>query len=252
MNKKILYREEGPVGHIILNNPAKLNSFDLVAIKELDSILGRIRKSKVKAVIITGQGKAFSSGGDIAWERDLCSMPRKEAMRQILFVQKVFSKIEGMPQAFIALIDGYAVGGGNELAMACDIRIATEFARFVHPEASLGTVAPLGATKRLPRLIGMGRAKYLLFTGEKIDGVTALKWGLVDFLVPRKKLSRFTGSLLQKIAKNPANALSLTKKSVNTPYRKDLVDRFEASSYLKCSASKENREMLDRFLRKKS
>ena len=252
MDKKILYREEGFVGYVTLNNPKKLNSFDFQSIKELDGVLDRIGRSRIKAVVITGEGRAFSSGGDIAWEKELGDIPKAEAMRQISFIQKAFSKIEGLPQIFIALIDGYAVGGGSEMAMACDIRVATENAKFLHPEVSLGTVAPLGATKRLPRLIGLGKAKYMLLTGEIIDSATALKWGLVDFLVPRKKIGGFMDSLLQKITRNPMQPIALTKKSVNSSYRKDMVDKFEADSYIKCSASKENREMLDRFLRKKS
>jgi len=251
MDKKILYREEGFVGYVTLNNPKKLNSFDFQSIKELDGVLDRIGRSRIKAVVITGEGRAFSSGGDIAWEKELGDIPKAEAMRQISFIQKAFSKIEGLPQIFIALIDGYAVGGGNELAMACDIRIATENAKFLHPEVALGTVAPLGATKRLPRLIGPGRAKYMFFTGDIVNGKTALEWGLADFLVPKGKIKEFMRSLLKKITEKPTHALYLTKKSINSSFKKDLLDDFEAESYIKCSKRRENKEMLESFIKKK-
>lgn len=252
MDKKILYREEGLVGHITLNNPKKLNSFDFQVMKDLNNILDNIAKSKVKAVVVTGNGKAFSAGGDISWEREIGAIPKSKAKEQISFVQKTFSKIESLPQVFIAIINGYAVGGGNELAMACDIRIALPTAEFLHPEVSLGTVAPLGGTKRLPRLIGPGRAKYMLFTGETIGSNTAFEWGLVDFIVSVKNLDSFLNSILSKIIKNPKKALELTKKSVNQNYLMDLRDNFEAESYIQCSRSKENKKILEDFLKKKS
>ncbi|MBI2134953.1 enoyl-CoA hydratase/isomerase family protein [Candidatus Woesearchaeota archaeon] len=251
MDKKILYRGDGLVGHIAFNNPKKLNSFDFHTIKELSNILDKIAKSRVRVVVVAGNGKAFSSGGDIEWEKEIGTLSKQEAKAQISFVQKTFSRMESMPQVFIALIDGYAVGGGNELAMACDIRIATENAKFLHPEVSLGTVAPLGATKRLPRLIGSGRAKYMFFTGESIGGKKAVEWGLADFLVSEKKIKEFMGSLLKKIAEKPVHALYLTKKSINSSFKKDLLDNFEAESYIKCSRSMENKELLDSFMKKK-
>src|SRR3989338_1872760 len=252
MDSRIIFKTEDRVGKLIFNNPSKLNSFDFEMIQELNKILDRIKNSSLKAVVITGTGHSFCTGGDISWELEAGKIPKAEAKKQINFVQKTFSKIESLPQIIIALINGYAIGGGNELAMACDIRIALESAKFLHPEVSLGTVAPLGATKRLPRLIGLGKAKYMLLTGEIIDSATALKWGLVDFLVPRKKIGGFMDSLLQKITRNPMQPIALTKKSVNSSYRKDMVDKFEADSYIKCSASKENRELLDNFFRNKN
>lgn len=251
MDKKILYGEEGLVGYIAFNNPKKLNSFDFRVIRNLGIILDKIAKSRVKVVVVTGKGSAFSSGGDIAWEKEIGTLSKSEAKAQISFTQKTFSRMESLPQVFIALIDGYAVGGGNELAMACDIRIATENAKFLHPEVALGTVAPLGATKRLPRLIGPGRAKYMFFTGDIVNGKTALEWGLADFLVPKGKIKEFMRSLLKKITEKPTHALYLTKKSINSSFKKDLLDDFEAESYIKCSKRRENKEMLESFIKKK-
>ena len=254
MTNKIIFQTEGSIGTILLNNPEKLNSFDVDMIKELDGVLEKIKNSKLKVVILRGKGKSFCSGGDIYWERQIGNLSREEAKNEMGFVQSVFSKIESIPQVFIAVIHGYAVGGGNELAMACDIRIAMESAKFVHPETSLGTVAPLGATKRLPRLIGLGRAKYMLFTGDVVDSKTALEWGLIDFLVPEKQIESFLNSLTAKLSNSPNKALELTKKSVNRNYLVDLNDESEVDAYVECSRSAENKERLDKFLerRKKS
>jgi enoyl-CoA hydratase len=251
MAGKIIFQSKGSVGTILLNNPKKLNAFDLGMIKMLNEILEKIKKSKIKIVILKGAGESFSSGGDIYWEKEIGTLNVNEAKKQMKFVQNVFSKIETMPQVFIAVINGHAIGGGNELAMACDIRIAMPQAKFTHPETSLGTVAPLGGTKRLPRLIGLGKAKYMLFTGDTIDSKTALEWGLVDFVVSEKQIDQFLNSIVDKIANNPRKALELTKKSVNENYLADLKDEFELNSYAECSRSKENKKILEKFLKKK-
>ena len=249
--KKIIFGKNGYVGKITLNNPKRLNSLDLEMVKELSNLIKKIKKSSLKAVVITGAGNSFCSGGDIAWELKVSRMPKYKAKKELLFVQKTISSIESLPQVTIALINGYAVGGGNELAMACDIRIALPEAKFIHPEASLGTVAPLGATKRLPRLVGIGRAKYILLTGEKIDSKTALEWGLADFIVPEKDSGRFLDSMLAKLAINPKKSMELTKKSVNKDYLRDLTDKSEIEYYVECSRTKENRRKLEEFLRKR-
>ena len=250
MNNKIILQIKGRVGTILLNNPKKLNAFDYEMIKELDESLEKIRKSDLKAVLMKGSGSSFCTGGDIYWEKEVGNLNTKRAKKQLKFLQTVFSKIEKLPQIFIAVLHGYIVGGGNELAMACDIRVALPSAEFIHPETTLGTVAPLGATKRLPRLIGLGRAKYMLFTGDRIGSKTALEWNLVDFVFSEEKIHSFLNSLLSKITKNSAKALALTKKSVNKNYMDDLSDNFEINSYIQCSKTKENKEILNRFLGK--
>lgn len=252
MTTKIIFESKGDVGTIYLNNSEKLNAFDFDSIKELDSVIEKIKGSKLKVVIIRGKGTSFCSGGNIKWEREIADLSKEDAKAQMGLVQKVFSKIELAPQVFISVIHGYAVGGGIELAMACDIRLAMESAKFSHPEASLGTVAPLGGTKRLPRLIGLGRAKYMLFTGNVVDSKTAFEWGLVDFLVSEKQIESFLDSLVAKISSIPNKSLELVKKSVNKEYLPDLNDESDLDDYVECSRSDENKERLDKFLSKKS
>ncbi|MCH8328775.1 MAG: enoyl-CoA hydratase/isomerase family protein [Nanoarchaeota archaeon] len=251
MTGKIIFRSKGSIGTIVLNNPKKLNAIDFDMVKELDNVLEKIKNSNLKVVIIKGVGKSFCSGGDISWEKSIGSLNVKEAKKQMKFVQSVFSKIGTIGQIFIAVVHGHAIGGGNELAMACDIRIALPSAKFTHPETSLGTVAPLGGTKRLPRLIGLGRAKYMLFTGNTINSKTALKWGLMDFLVSENNIDSFLNSLVSKISRKPKKALELTKKSVNENYIKDFTDDLEIESYVQCSKSAENKKILNKFLNKK-
>ena len=246
---KIIFESKGSIGTIVLSNSKKLNAFDFEMIEELDKVLEKIKKSELKVVVIKGAGKAFCAGGDIYWEKAIGDIKINKAKKQLRFVQNVFSKIEVLPQIFIAVINGIAVGGGNELAMACDIRIALPTAKFIHPETSLGTVAPLGGTKRLPRLIGPGKAKYMLFTGNTVDGKTALEWGLVDFLVPKKEINAFIDAITSKMINNPGKALALTKKSVNKNYLADLKDDFELNSYVECSRSEENKKRLNKFLK---
>ena len=247
---KIIFEGKRNIGTIVLTNPKKLNAFDFEMIKELDKVIEKIKKSELKVIVIKGAGKAFCAGGDIYWEKAIGDLEINKAKKQLKFVQNVFSKIEVLPQIFIAVINGISVGGGNELSMACDIRVALPTAKFIHPETSLGTVAPLGGTKRLPRLIGPGRAKYMLFTGNVVDGKTALEWGLVDFLVPEKEINAFIGIITSKITKNPGKALALTKKSVNKNYLADLKDDFELNCYVECSRSEENKKRLRKFLGK--
>jgi len=250
-SSKIIFESSGNRGTIYLNNPDKLNAFDAGMVNELDVALEKIKKSKIKVVILKGKGTSFCSGGNLFWEKQIGNLHRDKTKAQMGLVQEVFSKIESIPQIFISVIQGYAAGGGNELAMACDMRIGVETAKFSHPENSLGTIAPIGGTKRLPRLIGLGRAKYMLFTGNVIDSKTALEWGLIDFLVPEKQIESFLNSLVNKIINVPHKALELTKKSFNRDYLNDLNDESDLDAYVECSRSKENKERLDKFLNRK-
>ncbi|MBI2651178.1 enoyl-CoA hydratase/isomerase family protein [Candidatus Woesearchaeota archaeon] len=251
MSSKILFQGKGNIATITLNNPAKLNALDKDMIKELDDTLEKIRKSNIRVVIIKGAGTSFCSGGDILWERKLCDINAEIAKKEMKFLQDVFAKIEELPQIFIAFMHGHVAGGGNELAMACDIRVAVDTVKISQPENTLGTVPAVGGTKRLARLIGIGKAKYMLFTGNIIDGKTALQWGLTDFLVFEKQVKTFLDSLASSIAEKPKKALELTKKSISENCHSELKDEFELNSYIECSRSKENKAMFDKFLNRK-
>ena len=249
--KYLIFREKGNVGTIILNNPKKLNALNYDMAVELDALLDKIAKSDLRVVIIRGNGNSFCSGGDISFEAELARIPKKEARRKLSFMQDTLARLELLPQVVIAVIHGYAVGGGSELAMASDIRIGLPSSVFSHPEVALGLVPPLGGTRRLARLVGIGRAKYLLFTAQKIGARRALEWGLLDFVVPGKKLEVFLRQMVTSIGSYSPKAIALTKKLMTDAFHDDLIDKKEIDGYFACSGTAYNRAAFERFLRKK-
>ena len=178
----ILFELEGPVGILKLNRPQALNALNSKVISELISLLDQIEKEVMpKVLIITGAGeKAFVAGTDIVEMEKLSSF---EAREFASLARKAIDKVAGLNRPVIAAINGFALGGGCELAMACDIRIASEKAKMGQPETGLGILPGSGGTQRLPRLVGPSKAKQLVFTGEIIDGKRALEIGLVDKVV---------------------------------------------------------------------
>ena len=163
----IIFEEEKGIAKIIINRPKALNALNSVTIKELGTVINEIsERDDIKVVIITGAGeKSFVAGADITEMKDLTAIQAKELSRK---AQKVFSEIENMPQVVIAAVNGYALGGGCELSMCCDIRLVSSKAKFGQPEVGLGIIPGFAGTQRLPRLIGKGRAKELIFTTDKI------------------------------------------------------------------------------------
>ncbi|HII16810.1 TPA: enoyl-CoA hydratase/isomerase family protein [Candidatus Woesearchaeota archaeon] len=246
----VLFASDRAVGTITLNRPQKLNALSYCMAQELLRILAKAKKSRLKAIVVRGAGTSFCAGGDVAWEQSLATMPRKEATAQMLQFKRIVSEIEQIPQVVIAVIHGHAVGGGCELAMACDIRVALLSAQFRFPEVALGVVPPLGASARLSRLIGPGRAKYLLFSGEALDCATALSWGLVDFRFSAKKAEAFVSSFCSKVSGYSPKALALAKKLVNKGMLSDLQDKTELDAYFSCCGDEYNATALENFLRK--
>jgi enoyl-CoA hydratase len=240
---------DNEIGTLTLNRPHKLNAFNAEVLMELEALINKVSKTKeLRAIIITGAGRAFCTGGDLLWEKEIGEMQSKDTKKVILNLKKLFLKIEQLPQPTIAAINGYAVGGGVELAMACDIRIATKSTIFSHPETHLGVVAPLGGTQRLPRLIGIGKAKLMLYTGMEIDATTAYEWGLVDLIAEDTALMTKAMEIAQQITTKPQKPIELTKKAINKNYHKDLIDKDELNYYVACSKTPENRRRLNSFI----
>lgn len=177
--------EEENIAVITLNRPDVLNALNMEILQELDSVLEEIRKDdKIRAVVITGSGRAFSSGADL-------SQPTTDeaVMRErIEFGQKVFDKIEEFGKSVVAAIHGYCLAGGLELALACDIRIAAEDARFGFAETNVGLLPSWGGVMRLPRVVGRGYAAEMILTAQRIDAKEAYRIGLVNKVVPRDEL----------------------------------------------------------------
>ncbi|MBP2645499.1 MAG: 3-hydroxybutyryl-CoA dehydratase [Firmicutes bacterium] len=248
----LLFSNENGIGTITINRPKVLNALNLDTLKELDSLLDKIAKdSSVKVVIITGSGeKAFVAGADIA------SMQPYTALEGRSFAkagQAVFNKLENLPQPVIAAINGFALGGGCELVMACDIRIAAENAKFGQPEVSLGITPGFGGTQRLPRLIGKGRAKELLFTGDTIDAQEAYRLGLANKVISREELMETAKALAEKIMSRSPKAVELCKAAVNEGMDTDLETAvaYEAEVFGLCFATADQKEGMTAFIEKR-
>jgi enoyl-CoA hydratase/3-hydroxyacyl-CoA dehydrogenase len=199
---------------IILNRAHRLNAFNDVLIEELGDALDTAEKDPtVKCVVITGEGdRAFSAGADVTMFSKATPVKAEEFSRA---GQKTFSKIEEMSKPVIAAINGYALGGGLELAMACDFRVAAEHAELGNPEISLGLIPGWGGTQRLVRLIGLPRAKEIIMLGTRLKAEEALKIGLVNKIVNYEKLKDEVREMANKLAEGPPVAMKYAKHAVN-------------------------------------
>ena len=187
MYEHLLFEIKDSIAYITINNPKSLNALNTATLTELNKCLAQLEKRKdARVVIVTGSGaKAFVAGADIS---EMVNATSEEGRTMALLADEAFCRLERMPQVSIAAVNGYALGGGCELAMACDIRIAADSAVFGQPECGLGILPGFGGTQRLPRLIGKGRAKELIFTCDRIDAQEAYRIGLANKVVPKEEL----------------------------------------------------------------
>lgn len=216
----ILYEKSEGIALIRLNRPKSLNALCRELIDEIDHVVNVIGDDQEVAVaIITGSEKAFAAGADIKEIAQLATP--LEAYRHVAHFHAVFDKIEALPKPVIAAVSGFALGGGCELALACDMRIAAENASFGLPEIKLGVIPGGGGTQRLPRLVGVGRAKEMLYTGDPIDAREAHRIGLANKVVAVDALMEETRRLASRLVKQPAVALRMNKQAVNEGIRMD-------------------------------
>ncbi len=219
--ENILLERQSNLAILTINRPKALNALNSDTLQELSKALDDLKDdSTVKVLILTGTGeKAFVAGADIAQMKDFSPM---EARAFAHLGHATFKKLEQIPQPVIAAVNGFALGGGCELALACDIRIASENAKFGQPEVSLGICAGFGGTQRLPRLVGTGYASQLLFTGDVIDAKEAYRIGLVNQIFPLDKLMEEALALAEKIAGRAPVAVQLTKSAIQCGINLDL------------------------------
>mgnify|MGYP001772508613 CR=1 FL=1 len=209
----VLTKKEGPIGWIYLNRPEKLNAMNQQMLKELkESFDNFLMDQEVRVIVITGNGKAFSAGADISQFKELSGYTAWQFAKS---GRELMDYIENSPKPTIAMINGYALGGGLELALACDIRIAAEEAQLGLPEINLGIFPGFGGTQRLIRLVGKGKALELMLTGDRISAREAERIGLVNKVVPLKDLEQETRSFALKLAEKPPIAMALIKLLVN-------------------------------------
>jgi enoyl-CoA hydratase len=194
------------VATITVNRPDKLNALNAATIGELGEVIDEVsRRDDIGGAILTGAGRAFIAGADI---NELAAQTPMQAKQRARRGQEIFRRYETSPKPVIAAVNGFALGGGCELAMACHVRIASEAAKFGQPEVKLGICPGYGGTQRLPRLVGMGRALQLIMTGEMIDATEAYRIGLVNRVVPAADLMGAADALVRQMLGNAPLALA--------------------------------------------
>lgn len=250
--KNILFEEKDEIMFITINRPKALNALNSETIKELGEIITLTAKRKdIKTVIIAGAGeKSFVAGADISEMQSLNAMQARELA---LNAQKVFSQIENMPQIVLAAVNGYALGGGCELSMACDLRIVSEKAKFGQPEVNLGILPGFAGTQRLPRLVGKGIAKELIFTAEIIDSKRAYEIGLANKIVNHEELLKETEKIARQIMSKGMFGVSLSKSAINNGMNMDTESsyKYEADMFGLCFSTEDQKEGMNSFLNKR-
>jgi enoyl-CoA hydratase len=239
------------IATITVNRPDKLNALNDALMRELGAAIDEARdRNDVGAVLLTGAGRAFVAGAAIA---ELADQSATEGKARAERGQRVFRRFEQSPKPTLAAVNGFALGGGCELAMACHIRLASDSAKFGQPEAKLGIVPGYGATQRLPRLVGKGRALQLLLTGEMIDAAEAFRIGLVNRVVPAADLLGVARAMLAAILMQGPLAVALCIEAVDRGYDLPLDDAMalEASYFGLLSASADKAEGMRAFLEKR-
>ena len=247
----ILLERRGPVALITINRPEKRNALNIQTRAEGAAILDELRTDdSVRVVVFTGAGdKAFVAGADIAEFADRSAITQREVMLD----RGLFNSVDSFPKPVIAMVNGYCLGGGCELALACDIRIASDKASFGQPEINLGIIPGGGGTQRLTRLVGEGKAMELILTGEIIDAQTAFNLGLVNHVVPADQLETKTMEIANRIAEKSPIALRLAKEAIKVASRSNLDEglRREVDLFALCFSSEDKDEGVKAFLEKR-
>jgi enoyl-CoA hydratase len=239
------------VALLTVDRPEALNAMNAEMLDELAAVLDEVEADdQVQVLVITGTGRAFIAGADIGHMSGFSPQQAKEWSEK---GQRTVGKLEKMNKPVIAAINGYALGGGTELALACDIRVASEKAVFGQPEVKLGMIAGFGGTQRLPRLVGHGMAKEMLFTGDHYDAQAALRMGLVNAVVPAAELLDYCLAMAKRIASRGTLAVRLSKEAVDHGRELDLEKalHLESSLYAVVFSTDEPCEGCNAFLEKR-
>ncbi|NSW45139.1 MAG: enoyl-CoA hydratase/isomerase family protein [Bacteroidales bacterium] len=241
---------EGKLGIVTMSRPQALNALNSIFFDEFNHFLDSVEKdNNLRVIILTGEGKAFVAGADIA---EMSNKNQQEGYQFGKKGQDTFTRLENMPIIFIAAVNGYALGGGCELAMACDFRIASTEAKFGQPEVNLGLTPGYAGTQRLPRLVGLGNALYLLLTADNISAQEAYRIGLVQKLVEPSNLLEESKAIANKILSKGPNAIKqvkwATRKGFNTNFAEGCEIELKAFSSL---FENEGTEGMKAFLEKR-
>lgn len=250
--QNIYLEREDRLVTLYVNRPKALNALNRDTLLEIQAAVKEVKSDQeVEALIVTGAGdRAFVAGADIAFMQSLSAI---EGRAFGLLGQETFRMIEAMEKPVIAAVNGFALGGGCELAMCCDFRIASSKAKFGQPEVGLGIIPGFGGTQRLPRLIGAGMARQMLFSAELVDATEALRIGLVNSVVAPEDLMPAVTALARRIIANGPLAVRLCKASINEGLQTD-IDRamtIEADLFGLCFSSADQKEGMQAFLEKR-
>jgi len=247
----LLLEKRERVAVITINRPNKLNALNIKTREEGAALLEELRNDdSVGVVIFTGAGeKAFIAGADIAEFAGRTAITQRDVMTS----RSLFTAIDSFPKPVIAMINGFCLGGGCELALACDIRVASENAMFGQPEINLGIIPGGGGTQRLTRLVGEGKAMEMILTGEFVNAQTALSIGLVNYVVPKDQLEGKTMEIANRIASKGPIALQMAKEAVKIASRSNLDEglRREVDLFALCFSTEDKDEGVSAFLEKR-
>lgn len=248
----IIVTKDAGIGFITINRPDKLNALNAKTIEELfEAFISFRTDSDVKAVILTGSGdKAFIAGADI---KELAQLDSDSGRRYVLNGQKLTQLMENFPKPVLAAVNGFALGGGTEVALACHVRIAADNAKMGQPEVKLGLIPGFGGTQRLARLVGKGQALELILSGKMIDARQALQIGLVNSVVPQSELPAVCLGLAQNMAENGPLALEYAIQAVNLGLDRSLEEGLlvEADLFGKACSTDDSKEGTQAFLEKR-
>lgn len=249
--ENVLLEKEERIAILSINRPKAMNALNNETLLEIKRAIEEIKADpSVDVVIITGAGKAFVAGADISFMQNLTAI---EGRAFGALGQEVFRMIEAIEKPVIAAVNGFALGGGCELAMCCDFRIASTSAKFGQPEVGLGITPGFGGTQRLPRLVGPGMAKQLLYTADIIDAVEALRIGLVNSVVEPEELMEYVKKIAKRIASKAPVAVRLCKVAAGEGMQVD-IDRsmtIEADVFGLCFATTDQKEGMTAFVEKR-
>lgn len=248
----LLCEIDNNIGLVTVNRPKSLNALNPETLIELEALFRELaQKDELTGVILTGAGdKAFVAGADISAMQDYDVLAGREFGR---LGHRALNAVAALPQPVIGAINGFALGGGCELALACDIRICSENAKFGQPEVNLGVIPGFGGTQRLPRLVGTGQALELMLTGDMIDAQEACRIGLVNRVVAQDELIDHCFGMMEKIGQKGPLAIKLCKEAVQSGMEMDLARacRYEADLFSVCFASADQSEGMKAFLEKR-
>lgn len=252
MYQNVLLEKENNIAVLSINRPKALNALNKETLLEIQNAVDTITNdNSINVLIITGTGdKAFVAGADISYMRDLTAVEGREFG---LLGNKIFTMIENLEIPVIAAVNGFALGGGCELSMACDFRIASSKAKFGQPEVGLGITPGFGGTQRLPRLVGPGMAKQLLYTAATINADEALRIGLVNAVVPPDELMNHVRKIAERISANAPLAVKYAKAAVREGIQTDINrgTTIEADLFGLCFSTNDQNEGMSAFLEKR-